>query len=140
MARGFQYLIKPFSENAEQQTTVNHLKTRYPNVLFTTGLLGIRLPAWAMWLLNALGYRSGTPDIHIYEPRRGYHGLFIEMKRPRSEYMDGGKRVVVYPGKVTPEQAEFHHELEKRGYYVAVCYSSKEAEKVIDWYLNESKA
>jgi hypothetical protein len=136
--KGFQYLIKPFSENAEQQATVNYLKTVYPNVLFTTGLMGIRLPAWAMWLLNALGYTPGTPDIAIYEPRSEFHGLFLEMKRPRSEYIENGKRKVNYPGVLSKEQKDFHAKLIARRYVVRVCYGYDQAKLEIDIYLNGS--
>jgi len=131
----FQYLIKPFSENAEQQATVNYIKTRHPNVLFTTGLLGIRLPKWALWLLNALGYRSGTPDIHIYEPRRFYNGLFIEMKRPRRVYVENGVRKISPAGSLSKEQINFLAELNKRGYKAIVCFSYEEATRAIDEYL-----
>jgi hypothetical protein len=133
--KGFQYLIKPFSENAEQQSVVNYLKTVYPNVLFTTGLLGIHLPEWAMWLLVTLGYKAGTPDILIFEPRGMHHGLMMEMKRPRSEYMENGKKKIKYQGKLSDEQKAVLNELQKRGYYIAVCYCYDEAKRVIDEYL-----
>jgi hypothetical protein len=134
--RGFQYLIKPFSENAEQQATVNYLKSLYPEILFTTGLLGVRLPAWAAWLLKALGYRNGTPDIHIYAARHGYHALFLEMKCKRLEYIENGKKEVRYPGTVTDEQKEFHKKLTEEGYFVEVAYGSQQATGIIDRYLD----
>ena len=134
--RGFQYLIKPFSENAEQQTTINYIKTRYPNVLFTTGLLGIRLPAWAMWLLIALGYRIGTSDLLILEARKNYHGLLIELKCIEYTYIDEkGKKKKRYAGKPSDEQKEFMNLALQRGYKACVCIGSNEACKVIDEYF-----
>jgi hypothetical protein len=135
--KNFQYLIKPFSENAEQQATIIYLKTRYPGVLFTTGLLGIKLPEWAMWLLIALGYRSGTPDIQVYVARHGFYGLFIEMKCRRMEYIENGQKKVRYAGKVTDEQLAFHEKLTANGYLVKVCYGADEAIRVIDGYLQK---
>lgn len=131
----FQYLIKPFSENVCQQSTVNYLRTVYPSVLFTTGLLGIKLPAWAMWLLAALGYKNGTPDVMIFEPRHGFHGLFIEMKRGRTEYIEAGKRVVMYPGKLSEDQTEVLARLNALGYEAHVCYGFDQAKAVIDAYF-----
>lgn len=135
--RNYQHLIKPFSENAEQQATVNYLKSVYPNVLFTTGLMGIKLPDWAMWLLIVLGYRPGTTDIMIFEPRGQFHGLMIEMKRPKTSYIENGEKKTLYPSPVSDEQKAMHTALNERGYLTTVCYGFSSAQNVINEYMAE---
>ncbi len=153
--RSYQYLIKPFSENAEQQKIVNYLKARYPNVKFTTGLLGIRLPKWAAWLLIALGYGPGTPDLMIFKPKifkiasfdmKGnptkldgetmcYHGLFIEIKNPKHTAIVNGKIKQSRPGTVADNQKEWQDYLNQNGYKSCICYGAMAAEIEIEKYL-----
>ena len=33
--------------------------------------------------MKASGYKRGFPDVFIYEPRGGFHGLSIEMKKEK---------------------------------------------------------
>jgi hypothetical protein len=140
----FQYLIKPFSENADQQVVVNYLKARYPGVKFTTGLLGIHLPAWAQWLLMALGYSMGTPDIMIFKPVTPtgpvawYYGLFIELKRKSFELIEDGERKKYPAGKPSTEQIEWCEYLNANGYQAKVCTGSQEAIDTIDQYFKGS--
>lgn len=74
-------------------------------------------------VLRSLGLKRGVPDILIFEPRGGYHGLAIEMK-------DNG-------GKLTEPQKQWLRALIDRGYKAGVCYSAESAIKVIERYLDE---
>ena len=71
--------------------------------------------------MKVLGYKKGVLDLFIMEPRKGFHGLIIEMKSTT--------------GKPTPEQIKWIKELTKNNYYVAVCHSANEAIKVINKYM-----
>lgn len=71
--------------------------------------------------LHAMGLKSGVPDIIIFEPRNGYHGLAIEMK--------------VGDNKPTAEQKHWLRSLIERGYKAGVCYSAESAIKVVERYL-----
>jgi hypothetical protein len=73
-------------------------------------------------MLKREGVRSGVPDLFLAFPCRGYHGLFIELKRRDS-------------GKVSPTQADWITRLNKSGYLVIVAFGAKEAVKVIVDYL-----
>lgn len=76
--------------------------------------------------LKAEGVRPGIPDIFLPVARKGYHGLYIEMK---VRYEDGSKN---YPSE---EQYDRIDQLTRQGYLVVVCYTWVEAAKVIALYL-----
>lgn len=52
--------------------------------------------------MKAEGMRKGFPDLAWYYPAHGYHGLFVELKRPK--------------GRLRPEQIEWINRLNKQGY------------------------
>lgn len=84
---------------------------------------GIRKPQYVV-KLKRMGMSVGFPDFFIYEPRGGYHGLAIELKRRKC-------------GRVTEEQKKCLKELSERGYYATVCYGFDDAKAVIDRYLKQ---
>ena len=68
-------------------------------------------------VLKAAGMKAGVPDLSLPVPRRGFHGLYIEMKF--------GK------GKTTKAQEEFMALLREQGYKTAVAYGAEQAREVI---------
>ena len=62
-------------------------------------------------VLKAAGMKTGVPDLSLPVPRRGFHGLYIEMKF--------GK------GKTTKAQEEFMALLREQGYKTAVAYGAE---------------
>lgn len=77
--------------------------------------------------MKAEGVMPGVPDLHLPVARRGYIGLFIEMKFGRNRQTD--------------EQKHWFEQLSAQGHYCKVCYSAQEAIDVLSWYvgLSESK-
>lgn len=76
--------------------------------------------------LKRAGVKKGVPDIQLAYPSKGYHGLFIELKRR-------------YPihGVITPEQREVLDDLNKVGYLAEVAYGWEEAWQIITNYLGD---
>lgn len=72
--------------------------------------------------LKAEGVTAGVSDLCLPAARRGYHGLYIEMKRPAG-------------GRVSKEQRDWLAYLETEGYMTAVCHTWPEAARVIARYL-----
>ena len=70
------------------------------------------------------GYKSGFPDLFIYEPRGKYNGLAIELKTLK--------------GRATEKQKDWIKKLNDRGYLASICKGWDEAIKLIDIYFNES--
>lgn len=69
------------------------------------------------------GVRSGIPDLFLAVPRGKFHGLFIEMKKPKG-------------GVVSDNQKACMEILSTNGYYVAVCHGFIEAKTAITSYLD----
>lgn len=82
--------------------------------------------AWYGAKLRAVGLKSGVPDLFIPAARKGFHGLFIEMKR------DG-------KAKPTRAQLEWNMKLNSAGYRAVICYGAAEAIRVLQEYFAEEK-
>jgi len=68
-----------------------------------------------------LGYAKGSPDLIIFEPMKGYHGLLVEFK--------------VGYNKQSPEQLVWEAKLKERGYNYQVIYNFDDFVSLINWYL-----
>lgn len=120
MMRRFRFRNSAPLEVAEHIALANYL--RWKGVLFNhSPNEGKRLPQYVA-KLKRMGMRTGFPDFFVYEPRGGFHGLAIEMKRRRG-------------GQVSDAQAACLEELERNGYKAVVCRGFDEARAVVDRYL-----
>lgn len=75
--------------------------------------------------MKRLGTLAGIPDLHLPVARRGFFGLWIEMKSPE--------------GRVRESQSAIHKALTEQGHYVAVCRSADVAIDRLEWYLTNEK-
>jgi hypothetical protein len=75
--------------------------------------------------IKAEGLRPGFPDLVLTLPGRGYHALFIEMKRVGAPASD-----------VRDNQREWLDRLNRNGYCARVARGFKEARDLVLWYLN----
>lgn len=77
--------------------------------------------------LKAEGVKSGVSDVCLPFARRGFHGMYIEMKKPASE----GKAA----GKESPAQIEFGNFLKAQGYHYVCCLDWESAARHIACYM-----
>lgn len=111
------------TESQEQQRLVLKLRFVHPDIpFFAIPNGGKRTPSEARRLLLE-GVEKGTPDIFIAVAKKGYHGLFIELKRTKKS-------------KVSQDQHDKKVQLENQGYKVEICYGCDAAYKVILEYIN----
>ena len=71
--------------------------------------------------LKRTGVKAGVPDLFLPVARKGYHGLYIEMKRKEG-------------GRLSEFQKEWLAKLSEQGYAIAVCHGLDEAIKVVEEY------
>lgn len=71
--------------------------------------------------LKRQGVKAGVPDLFVPVAKKGYHGLFIEMKFGKN--------------KTTANQDKWLSLLENNGYCTFVCYGFDSAVKALDWYF-----
>lgn len=110
------------SEHSEQSALITWFHTQYPNhLIFAVPNMGKRDYALASYL-RAEGLTAGIPDLCIPMPRKNYHGLFIELKKP------GGK-------KPNPNQQCWLEALTAQGYLATVAYGFEPAREIIREYF-----
>ena len=76
--------------------------------------------------LKEQGVKRGVPDICLPVSRRGFNGLYIELKRVKG-------------GRVSEEQRWWLAQLTKQGYYAVVCRGWEDASVTITAYLKGAK-
>ncbi|STZ55560.1 VRR-NUC domain [Moraxella lacunata] len=81
---------------------------------------------------KAMGTKAGFPDLFLFIPHGGYHGLFIELKTPKGKTKDGKTRQA---GKVSDLQKAMIDRLNAQGYKAVVAYGANNAIDEIKSYL-----
>lgn len=127
-----------------QLCLVDFLLDAYPNVIFRSDLGGIRLPPGLAKKVKKLsvgskgqGEKVPYPDFFIAEPRGGWSGLYIELKRLSKFYTNGsyGFRVLK-DDKHIREQAVVLARLRNKGFYADFAGGRGEIFHLAKWYLS----
>lgn len=112
-----------FTESIIQCNYIQWLKLQHREVASVTCAFangGARTASYGARLKRE-GMQPGFPDVGVFYPFGGYHGLFIEFKSKK--------------GKVTKLQEKALVNLAEKGYSCWVCYSLEDAIKVTRHYL-----
>jgi hypothetical protein len=72
--------------------------------------------------LKAEGVLAGVADLCLPAARRGYHGLYLEMKSEE--------------GVATKEQKGFLRGVSEEGYCAVIAQGVDEAKAMLEWYLD----
>jgi len=122
------------SEKTLHQAVCDYIKYQYKDVLFNSDLAGsMKLTIGQAVALKNLRSQRGFPDLVIYEPRNGHHGLFLELKKEGTKlYKKNGSPANPHIG----EQLDCLLELRMRGYCVAFAIGFDNTKQLIDDYLN----
>lgn len=110
------------TEYQEQINLIQYIDIQYKGIIYCASAGGLHTSDTQAIKMKRAGYKAGFPDLFFYEPRGGYHGLAIELKRSKG-------------GTTSPLQKEWLEALKKRGYYATVAQGFDAAKKVIDWYM-----
>ncbi len=117
----------PISEASLQIQCLDWVRLQYPTLLifhvpnalaFAGGERGAFYRKLAS--LKRLGVVKGIPDLVIARAARGFHGLYIEMKKPGE--------------KPDLHQKSIHRQINGSGYLAYVCDSFEEFQTVLRWY------
>ena len=124
-------------EESLHNSVCQYIAHAYPGTIFNTDLSGIRIPINLARKAARLRSSRAFPDLVIYEARRGFASLFIELK---SE----GARIWLKDGTLSKdkhirEQARMITALTMRGFCATFAVGFDEARTVIDWYLKFDK-
>ena len=81
--------------------------------------------------LKAEGVKAGVPDVFLPFPSRGYHGLYLEFKKPKI----GAKAA----GKLSKDQILWAAYLHEQNYSYFVVHGYLQAVDIVLGYLGHSK-
>lgn len=109
------------TEDAEQEIVIEYCVLKGIEVVHIPNE-SKRSPAYGA-KMKRMGLRRGFPDLLFPTPKKGYHGLYIELKRDKT-------------CKPTAEQWQWINYLNGQGYRATVCYGAGEAIDEIGWYFN----
>lgn len=120
------------------------LKIQYPNINYRFDVgADINLSIGQASKFKALQMnKRGYPDLFIAKPSKGYHGLYIELKKDKSEvYLKDGitlkKKVNKKTGKChNQEQFEMLRNLNQDGYLALYGFGFDDTIDKIRRYLN----
>lgn len=110
-----------YEEYHIQIAVVRWVKINYPDVLFTCAP-AVAKSARQGKLNKDMGYRKGWPDLFFAKTKKGYAGLFIELK--------------AIGGDVAKEQEEVKEKARSEGYSAEICFGYEKAVKTILEYMN----
>jgi len=77
--------------------------------------------------LKAMNVIKGYPDYFMDIPNKKWHGLRIEIKKP--------KTVSQQKGRLSPEQKEWQEFFKRTGFLYIVCYSTQEIVDTVIFYM-----
>ena len=123
---GYKKSTKTKSKNKQpeyelQKAVCRYLDVKYKDVFYNGSAGGMRTFLSVAKRMKATGYKSGFPDLFLYEARKGYNGLAIELK--------------VKGNYASPKQKEVLQLLNDKGYLAKVCTDIDQTIETIDAYL-----
>lgn len=118
-------LVRKLYEHTLQVKVVQYVRTFYPEVMILSIPNGSGTTARNRLALYAEGLLPGVPDLFIPEARKGFHGLWIEMKTDN--------------GVESKAQKAVRNNLERNGYLCYVARSEQTAINIIEAYLEQEE-
>ena len=119
------------SETSLQIAVSDYIKLRYKDVVFTGESSGVRVTIGTARRMKRQRSNHKQPDMIILEPRDGYHGLIIELKKQGTRLKDGS----MPNDKHTNEQKVTIDLLRSKGYCSTFAVGFDEAKMIIDEYM-----
>lgn len=122
------------TENQVHHEAARHLKIHYPEVpFFSNHEDGRKRHATDAGNIRKLNSGRGRPDVEIFEPRAGFHGLMIELKKDDKQIFkaDG----VTYKTLHVQEQALMLYTLGCRGYLACFAQGIAQFKQIVDEYM-----
>jgi len=110
-----------------------YLKLQYRKVVFRFDTAGLNLNEVQQNKQKKLQKGRGYPDLRIDEMRKGYGGLFIELKTSRDEVFN--KNGTMKAKEHIREQANMLALLNEKGYKAEFGFGFEHTKKLIDEYL-----
>jgi len=126
--------MKKQQEKKLSYNVAEFITKQYPKVIFRFDVAAdLKLSMHqAVILKNNLLHKKGYPDLFLAEPSKGYHGLYIELKKDKSEvYKKNGS---YKKNEHLETQIAMHKRLKDKGYCVVFgCGFEDTVSKIRDY-------
>jgi hypothetical protein len=119
-----------------QKAVCQYLELQYPDVLFLSDTgSGIKLTMPQAIRNKQIQKKTfKMPDLVVFEPRGGWHGLFLELKAVSPYRADN----TLKNDSHILAQYESMTRLSLKQYYAEFVWTFDQAKQLIDWYLTEN--
>jgi hypothetical protein len=127
-------------EESIQRRIATYLRTQYPDVDFHSDYAaGLKLTENQAKIRKSLNSGRGWSDLFIAYPSRGYHGLFIELKKEKvAIYVTKGPRKgELVKSEQIEIEARFLEKMNKLGYLARFGVGYDNTIKLINWYFGQ---
>lgn len=121
------------TEKIVHKQICTYLAMQYKDVIFRTDAAGIRLTIGQAKQMKCLQSPGAYPDLFIAEPRNGYHGLYLEIKKDRGTIYN--KKGELRASMHIQDQKGMIERLRGKGYRANFACGFNEAKEIIDKYL-----
>jgi hypothetical protein len=111
-----------------------YIRQKYPSIIFRSDFSsGMKMSIGMAKRHKLIQSSRAFPDLFIIEPRKGFSGMFIELKRVDNAVykLDGELR----KNKHLEEQQEMLNRLQEKGFYAVFGQGYKDTINKIDRYL-----
>ena len=124
-------------EESVHRAFVHYIRLQYPRLLFRTDGAGLLLTKSQAGIYKSLNATSGWPDIHIPYPSRGYHGLYIEIKRADVQIYckSGPRKGMLVADPHIQLQASVLQQLNDLGFFARFGVGFDQCRRILDWYM-----
>ena len=142
-------------EESDQLWLIKYVKQNYPEAIVESDYAaGLDLTNTQRIKMMQLRSERGMPDVRIYFPSRGYHGLIIELKKEGTVIYkkDGSLRKLGYVNKYkrygkwfivrgdhNVDQENTLNKFRKLGYFADRAIGRSQAKNLVDWYFDKQQ-
>ena len=125
------------TEKIVHKQICKYLSIAYPSVIYRTDYgAGLKMTIGQAKQMKALQSPGAYPDLFIAEPKGGYHGLYLEIKKDLDVLFT--KKLELRKNEHIQDQAEMIERLNDKGYLATFVWGFDRAKEVIDRYMNDS--
>ena len=125
--------MKQQQEYQLQKQVCAYLNAQYPDVLYLSDTIASVRLTMPQAMRNKAIQKNGfkCPDLLILEPKNGYSGLFIELKKESPYKKDG----TLKKNEHVEGQEKSMQDLISKGYFCLFSWSFEQTKRIIDIYL-----
>lgn len=121
------------TESKLQEQVCKYLSLQYPKCLYHSDFgSGSKLTIGQAMKQKRIQKMKGHPDLFIIEPRKGFYGLFLELKKDGEKLK---KKNGDWVNDHVKDQAMYHEVLRERGYKAEFAVGFEQSKQLIDEYL-----